>query len=467
MKITYQYRFYPDSTQKIELNEWLRISRYWYNRQLGERFDWWQNNQLQLQAFPHWKEIFPTLFAQRPNYYSQKLQLPAIKQDLVRVMHSGELLDFSRVDSTILQEICKRVDQAFKRFIIGDFNGKRSGKPRLKTAASFRTMTWAAAKDDWIKLVRKNWLYLRLPKIGVVKVRMHRPLPNGFTLKQVSVTKKLDGWFMQICLEDTAVPEFNPDRVIPTWENSMGLDAVLHGDDYLATSEGDKLPSHKALRRNQQKLSKISRKKHQKKRSSRARRKLAKQEGKQHQKIARSRKDFQYKTAHKLVRTGKKVFLIEQLNLPGLSRRNAPKHDESGKFLPNGQSAKSGLNKSWMDAAFGQFFEILGYIASKAGATVIPQNPAYTSQLLCYRNEIVFTNLEVRDYWDEIESLMVDRDVNAAINLKRLGLGIMPSIKRRGGKIVVVGTMAESTAKEILNILNRTSEAYTIPFGLV
>lgn len=467
MKITYQYRFYPDSSQKIELNDWLRISRYWYNRQLGERFDWWQNNHLQLQAFPQWKEIFPALFGNRPNYYSQKLQLPLIKQDLVKVMHSGELLDFSRVDSTILQEICKRVDKAFKRFIIGDAKGKRSGKPRFKTASSFRTMTWAAAKDDWIKLVRKHWLYLRLPKLGVVKVRMHRQLPNAFTIKQVSVTKKVDGWFMQISLEDTSVPEFNPERVIPTWENSMGLDAVLHGDDYLATSCGTKLPSHKALRRNQHKLSKISRKKHQKKCGSQARRKLAKQEGKQHQKIARSRKDFHYKTAHKLVKTGKKVFFVEKLNLKGLSKRNAPKQDEHGKFLPNGQSAKSGLNKSWMDAAFGQFFEILGYIAGKAGAVVIPQNPAYTSQLLCYRNEIVFTNLEQRDYWDEIESLIVDRDVNAAINLKRLGLGIMPSIKRRSGKIVVVGTMAESTAKEILNILNRTSEAYTIPIGLV
>jgi putative transposase len=190
MKTTYQYQFYPDTNQKKELNEWLRISRYWYNSQLGERFSWWQNNRLQLQAFPQWKEIFPTLFGNRPNYYNQKLQLPVIKQDLVRVIHSGELLDFARVDSSILQEICKRVDEAFKRFIVGDYNAKRSGKPRFKTEVSFRSMTFATAKDDWIKLVRKNWLYLRLPKLGVVKVRMHRPLPNGFKLKQVSVTKK-------------------------------------------------------------------------------------------------------------------------------------------------------------------------------------------------------------------------------------------------------------------------------------
>ena len=240
--------------------------------------------------------------------------------------------------------------------------------------------------------------------------------------------------------------------IAPTWENSMGLDAVLHGDDYLATSEGTKLPSLKSLRKNQHKLDKISKKRNKRKRGSKSRRKLAKKESKQHQTSSRSRKDFQYKTAHKLVRTGKKVFFLEKLNLQGLSKRNAPKQDSEGKYLPNGQSAKSGLNKSWMDAAFGQFFEILGHIASKAGAVVIPQNPAYSSQVLSYRNEIVFTDTDIREYWDEKEMLRVDRDVNAAINLKRLGVGIFPRIKRRSGKISVVGTMDDSTMKEIIDI---------------
>jgi putative transposase len=282
----------------------------------------------------------------------------------------------------------------------------------------------ATANDDWIKLVRSEWLYLRLPKLSVVKVRMHRPLPAGFKLKQVSVTKKVDGWYMQMTLEDKSVPEFTSDAITPDWENSMGLDAVLHEDDYLATSVGTKLPSIKSLRRNQHKLDKISKKRNKRKRGSSRRRKLALREARQHQKIARNRKDFQYKTAHKLVRTGKKVFFPEKLNLQGLSKRNTLKQDEDGKYLPNGQSAKSGLNKSWMDAAFGQFFGILAYIAEKAGAVVIPQNPAYSSQVLSYRNEIVFTDTDIREYWDETEMLKVDRDINASINLKRLGLGI-------------------------------------------
>ena len=44
MQSTYQYKVYLDTKQKLALNHWLRICRYWYNRQLGDRFDWWEMN---------------------------------------------------------------------------------------------------------------------------------------------------------------------------------------------------------------------------------------------------------------------------------------------------------------------------------------------------------------------------------------------------------------------------------------
>lgn len=106
------------------------------------------------------------------------------------------------------------------------------------------------------------------------------------------------------------------------------------------------------------------------------------------------------------------------LNLSGLTRRNKAKQDENGKYLPNGQSSKSGLNKSWLDAAFNQFFQILGQVAEKAfhvaqrNARVIECKPNYTSQLLCYRDEIVFTDCSIREYFDEELQLKIDRDIN-------------------------------------------------------
>jgi putative transposase len=310
---------------------------------------------------------------------------------------------------------------AFGRFSAGDSSGNRSGKPRFKSHSRYRSLVVEGAGLDLHSCsTGGKYLYIKVPKIGLVKVRSHRHLPDGAILKQLQFIKKNDGWFVNLRLEDPSVP-VGSDDIIPTWDNSLGLDAVLHQDDYLATSEGVKLPSIKVLRKSQHKLTLISTKKNARKRGSKARRKLAKREGKQHQKIARCRKDFHYKTAHKLVRTGKKVFFHENLHLKGLSRRNAPKQrralvgspdvksatrqDETGSYIPNGQAAKSGLNKSWSDAAFGQFFTILGHIAAKAGAIVIAKNPAYTSQLLAYRDEVVFTDCSIRTYWDETEKL--------------------------------------------------------------
>lgn len=450
MKSTLQYRFYPDTKQTIELNYWLRVCRYWYNRQIGDRFDWWENNRTYLNACPLNCAV-PEL-REQPNYFSQKRQLPLIKKDLVKVFHSGELLDFTRVDSTVLQGVSKRVKQSFDRFISGDKKGNRSGKPRFKNTASYRTMTFATAKSSWISLTRKEWIYIRLPKLGVVKVRMHRPIPDGYIFKQISVTKKADGWYMQICIEDPDVPEFDIE-VIPTWENSMGMDAVLKDGDYIATSDGKKYPSLKPYRTSQPKLAKVSKVKETKRRGSRARRKLAKRQSRIHQRIARQRKDHRYNLAHKLVNTGKKVFFPEDLNLKGLTKRNKAQQSAEGQYLPNGQASKSGLNKSWLDAAFGEFLTTLDYIASKAGAVVVKQKPAYTSMVLSYRNEIPFPNCNVREYADPIEKIVIDRDVNAAINLKRKGLGLFPVIKRRSGNLSISGDMDDSITTLILSIL--------------
>ncbi|BAZ21199.1 transposase [Kalymmatonema gypsitolerans NIES-4073] len=354
MLLNYQYRAYPNTNQKEQLNRWLRISQYWYNKQLGDRFDWWQNNRCDVNSCSLTCSL-PDL-RENPDFYSQKKQLPILKEDLVTVQHSGELLDFTSVPSQTLQDASKRVDLAFKRFLQGDSNGKRSGKPRFKNSARYRTLT-IEGQAITVETTGKDWLFLSVSKLkGWLKVRLHRPLPIGFILKNMLLTKKSDGWYATICLEDPSVPVFNRYVVAATWENTLGMDAVLHEQDYLATSEGTKLPSLKSFRKSQKRLAALSRRKEKKRKGSRSRRKLAKRQGREHQRIARARIDHAFKTAHELVRTGKKVFIHEDLNLKALSKRNKAKQDEDGKFLPNGQAAKSGLNKSWADAAFGQFF---------------------------------------------------------------------------------------------------------------
>lgn len=269
MIYTYQYRLRTTTKQKLILNDWLRICRYWYNTQLGERFNWWEQNRCYLDRCPlicHLPEL-----KDKPSYYSQKKQLPIIKKDLVTVGWSQELLDFGSVPSQTLQEVCKRAELAFKRYISGDTQGQRSGKPRFKNTARFRSMIFEGGKLHSCSVGGK-FLYVVLPKIGLVKVRHHRMLPDGAVLLQTQIIKKADGWYVNLRLEDKTVPDFSPD-ITPTWENSIGMDAVLHEEDYLATSEGVKLPSLKSFRQSQSKLAKVSKRKSIKKKGSKARRK--------------------------------------------------------------------------------------------------------------------------------------------------------------------------------------------------
>lgn len=468
MIVNYQYRLIPTTEQKLVLNDWLRICRYWYNKQLAERFHWWAYNRSDL-IIPQGEfcliscSVGSGELKDKPDYYNQKKQLPIIKQDLLKVNWSGELLDLTSVPSQTLQEVCKRVDLSFSRYIKSDNNGKRSGKPRFKNQSRFRSMIFESVKFhscsvgkstssevfSGARAGRGKFLYLSTPKIGLIKIRHHRPLPDGAMLKSVQVIKKVDGWYINLRLQDNTVPDFNPD-IVPTWDNSLGMDAVLHENDYLATSEGIKLPSLKSFRQSKNKLTKVSKRKATKKKGSKARRLLAKREAKIHASIARSRKDHAYKSAHTLLKTGKQVFFHEKLNLTRLRRKNKPKQNELGHYLPNGQSAKAGLNLSWSDAAFGQFFEILAFKAEKAGALVIPVNPQYTSRLLSYKDEFVFTDCSVREYWDEELNLLIDRDINAAVNVKRVGLDLLPTIKRRKGNPVVTTSTTNSTLKEVL-----------------
>ena len=175
--LNYQYRAYPIKNQKEELNDWLRICQYWYNWQLGDRFNWWEQNRdyviLHQGKFCYIScSLPPRQLRENPDYYNQKNLLPEIKKNLIKVGYSGELLNFTRVPSQTLQDVSKRVYLAFSRFLKGDSNGKRSGKPRFKNAASFRTMR-IDGQAVTIERVDKNWLLLSISKLTVwVKVRL-------------------------------------------------------------------------------------------------------------------------------------------------------------------------------------------------------------------------------------------------------------------------------------------------------
>ena len=114
-----------------------------------------------------------------------------------------------------------------------------------------------------------------------------------------------------------------------------------------------------------------------------------------------------------------------------MSRRNKPKQGEKFHFLPNGQSAKSGLNKSFADAGISGFLnEILPYKAAKAGKKVVQVNPKGTSQhcAICLN----YVSKELSDRWHSCScGASMPRDINSGILIKKVGLGVRLTIKRK------------------------------------
>jgi putative transposase len=121
MRIAYQYRLRPTSSQIALMSEWLELLRRQYNYRLAERFNWWEGNRCAVNACPlicHLPEL-----KEQPDFYSQK-------RDLVNTKNLFP--EYKIIHSQVLQNCIERVKGAFDRWLKGDSNGNRSGKPRFK-----------------------------------------------------------------------------------------------------------------------------------------------------------------------------------------------------------------------------------------------------------------------------------------------------------------------------------------------
>ncbi|EDX73253.1 hypothetical protein MC7420_4500 [Coleofasciculus chthonoplastes PCC 7420] len=159
--------------QVIELDRWLAMLCAQYNYLLADRFNGYEQNRSPVNACPlicHLPEL-----QDNPDYYSQKKTLPQLKKT-----HPW----YKEIYSQVLQDVVKRVKVTFERFIKGDSNGQRSGKPRFKARNRYRTLTYPQMKEGCLQ-----GNLINLPMLGKVKVILHRSIPDGFKIKTASVTR--------------------------------------------------------------------------------------------------------------------------------------------------------------------------------------------------------------------------------------------------------------------------------------
>jgi putative transposase len=376
--LAYKYRLYPTSAQAVRLQEVLDRCRELYNAALQERRDAYKMCPVSV------------------GYNQQAAQLPDIKE--IRP-------EYQEIHSQVLQDVLRRVDKAFKAFFRRVKEGQTPGYPRFVGYGRYDSFTFPQSGFSLTEDRR-----VCLSKIGSIKVKMHREMTG--TIKTCTVKREGTHWYVVFTCEVEHELVYHPS------EEAVGIDlGLLH---FATLSDGSTIANPRHLRANEQKLKKLQVALSRKRRGSKRRRKAAQLLGNHHRHIRNQRRDFHHKEARKLVTTyGMIVF--EKLQLVKMSKRPKPKQDENGVYRPNGASAKAGLNKSIVDAGWGQFQQICASKAECAGSRVLFVSPKYTSQMCSGCGAI--QKKELSERWHSCScGCELDRDHNAAINIKRAGL---------------------------------------------
>ncbi len=309
----------------------------------------------------------------------------------------------THVPATTIQMLSDRLSKSLKHFLAAKTLGLSTvGFPRFKKPNrwhSIQLRQYGNDKNHRDVMLAPDEKHLYIPKLlgGSVKIKYHRPMEG--TPKTAHLVLRADGhWYVLIVCETEPTNEHTPSECPHT---DIGIDVGLKS--FLTDSQGNTVDNPRFYRKSQATLRRKQRTVCRRKKGSRRRRKACKSATQTHLKIKRQRRDFHFKTAKQYADTHK-TLVVEALQIDNMVKNHH-------------------LAKSILDASWGAFLDILEVKAGNAGHQMIRVNPRFTSQK-CYKcGEIVQKSLSVRTHICPFCGSIADRDVNAARNILKSGLG--------------------------------------------
>ncbi|HEY9598496.1 MAG TPA: transposase [Cyanophyceae cyanobacterium] len=380
MLLTYQYKLNPTSEQASVMEAWGELLRRHYNYALGQRLDWLRRTRCQIDRCSIVSEPIGDI-PEKVDYYTQASDLKQTKELFP---------EYKNIYADCQQQNLMRLDKAWKRWLIPDKKGKRGGRPRFKKRGDICSFTFPRVNQPKAG-AHLTGNTLKLSRIGEIEVILHRPIPDGFAIKQATLVRKADGWYVSLSLEDNTVPEPLPVNEVG---NAVGIDVGL--EKFLATSDGQAVEIPQFYRKSQQQLARQQRQLARMKKGSKNHQRQSNKVARLHLHVARQRKEFHYQVAHWLCRQYD-LIAFENLNIKGLARTR--------------------LAKSILDAAWGSFLTILQAVAVKRGKWAIGDDPKGTSIECSGCSERVEKTLKDRVHDCPHCGLVIDRDWNSGINI--------------------------------------------------
>lgn len=375
LTLTYEFKLDATPEQASSFDEWLEICRRVWNYGLRERKDWVNSRKCDIDSCSLVQEYIIPQDAKRPTYASQCKALTAAKK---------EYPDLKIPQSQVLQQVLRNLEAAFISMWFRGFGFPRFKKQGRMSSFVFPQMSISDLTGE----------YINLPKIGKVKMILSRPIPEGFDLKQARIVRRASGYYVMLSLQcDVTVPDVMPHGY------PIGIDIGLNA--FAATSEGELIARPRFFVEAQSKLKSLQRRLKHKKKGSKNWHKLNRKIGRLHEYISSSRKDFHFKTAHHLCDNAGMVF-AEDLNLKAMSRGMLSKHT--------------------LDAGFGQFLTILGWVCWKRNVFFLKVDANGTSQVCPKCDVHVPKDLSVRIHNCPYCGYSTDRDVASAQEVKKRGL---------------------------------------------
>jgi len=359
--ITYKFRLLPTKAQETAMTKWLEECRMLYNNFLGQRKKGWETQKKSFTKF------------------DQNLMLPSIKETFPKL---------KTVHSQVLQNVSARVELAYHAFFRRIKRGQKPGYPRFKSFGRYDSFCFPSAAN--ISLLDEN---IKLPKLGNVAGIFHREVKG--TIKTVTIKRIHNKWFAFVASDSTNL------RNVPKSDETVAIDVGIK--TFATLSNGNNIENPRFFETKQKQLAKIQRR-FQKARDDKDKRKIKirrKSLSKIHEKIMNLRHNFVHQTTNSLVnRYG--IIIVEDINV-------------------NSMIKKRWCNKQILDAAWGNFMDILTFKAECASRQVVKVNPAYTSQTCSKCGTRTLHELKDRTFKCSCGH-EADRDNNASQNILALGL---------------------------------------------
>jgi putative transposase len=379
MRRAYTFRAYPTRRQEQRARALLDAHRHLYNAALEERRAAWR----------HGVTI---------RYGDQSAQLTEIR----RADPSGQ----GRWSFTSQQQTLRRLDRVFQGFFQRVRAGHKAGYPRFKTATRWSSVDFVDGDGARWRDPEGRWAAARFQGVGQVKVKAHRPVVGR--VKTLRLKCEARRWYVIVVAEQQPLP-------LPATGREIGLDVGVAR--FAATSDGQVVANPRFLAAIAGELVAAQRGVTRCRPGSGNRRRAKRKLAKLHRTLASQRRDFHHQTARKLIDTCD-VIAVEDLAITNMTRSASGTVQAPGRNV----AAKAGLNRSILDAGWGQFLAILLAKAEGAGRRVVKVNPRDTSIICCLCGARC-----ARPRQDTVVCPVhggMDADLNGACNiLTRAGLG--------------------------------------------